>query len=311
MTDDQAVGVALGRLVDEGVLTASQRDAVVAALARERARPTAGRLAAEIAAYAGAGLLLSGVVLLTDSGWEHVNRLWRVLALSFVTALLVLGGVALAGPKQLFAERIPARTPRNRLAAALFALAALSVAEMVGVAEGDGSWVWPILLAAVVAVAGYWALPSLVGLVAAVSFGTWAVGGMFDAWAHAPSFVVGIAVLVMGGIWLGLTRIGLAVPTWAGYAGGIIVGVIGAELTDHDWLWVAALILLVAAASFALYVTDRSPVLLIGGGASLALAVIRAVWYWTGHSTGAAAVIILIGVVLLGIAGRRLIGDHS
>ncbi|GAB2518782.1 hypothetical protein [Nocardia heshunensis] len=314
MTDDQAVGVALGRLVDDGVLSASQRDAVVAALVRERGRPPVRRVVTEIAAYAGAGLVLGGIVLLMDSAWGRLDRVGQELVLAFVTALLVGGGVTLVGAKQLFTERVPVRTPQQRLAAALFALSTLSAGGLVAVAEadsGDGNWLWAVLVAAVVAGAGYRALPSLVGLVTVVGFGTWAVGGMLENWAQAPNFVVGIAVLAMGGIWLGLGRIGLAVPTWAGYAGGIVVGTIGAEYTDHGWLWVAVLVLLLGAACFALYVTDRSPVLVLGGGFCVALAVIRGVWHWTDHSTGAAAVVVLIGAVFLGIAGRRLAHDHS
>ncbi|MVU82247.1 DUF2157 domain-containing protein [Nocardia sp. ET3-3] len=314
MSDDQTVGAALGRLVDDGVLTAEQRDAVVAALEQQRARPPAGRVLAEIAAYAGAGLLLGGIVLLMDSAWGRLDRLGQALALAFVTALLVVAGVVLAGPKQLFTERRPVRTTRMRLAAALFALATLSSAGFVAVLQADtddGNWVWAVLVAAVVAVAGYRALPSLLGLVAVVGFGTWAVGGMLESWAHAPDFVVGIAVLAMGGMWLALSRIGLAVPSWAGYAGGIVIGVIGAEFADRNWLWVVAMVLLMGAACFALYVTDRSPVLVLGGGFCVAAAVTRAVWHWTDHSTGAAAVIVLIGAVLLGIAGMRLVRDHS
>ncbi|MGW4243460.1 DUF2157 domain-containing protein [Nocardia sp. NPDC004722] len=313
MTDDQTVGAALGRLVEEGVLSAPQRDAVAAALARERARPSAGRLVAEIAAYAGAGLLLAGVGLLLGSTWDRLDRLGQMLVLAFVTASLAIGGVVLAGPKQLFAQRMPVRTTRTRLAAALFALATLSTTGFVVAAVADTddeNWLWAVLVATVVAVAGYRALPSLVGLVAVVGFGTWAVGGMLGAWAHASSLVVGIAVLLMGGIWLGLSRIGLAVPGWAGYACGIAVGLIGAEYADPSWLWAALLALLVAVASFGLYVTDRSPVLVFGGGCCVALAVIRPVWHWTGHSTGAAAVVVLIGVVVLGIAGTRLVRDH-
>src|SRR6266568_2245452 len=135
MTDDQRVGAALGRLVDEGVLSAAQRDAVVAALAQQRVRPPVGRLLAEIAAYAGAGLLLGGIVLLMDSAWDKLDRLGQVLALAFVTAVLVVGGVVLAGPKQLFTERMPVRTTRKRLAAAMFALATLSSAGFVAVVE--------------------------------------------------------------------------------------------------------------------------------------------------------------------------------
>lgn len=49
------MGNALRRLVDDGVLSAEQRDAVLAAVAAEEAaRPSPGKLRAEVAAYAGA-----------------------------------------------------------------------------------------------------------------------------------------------------------------------------------------------------------------------------------------------------------------
>ncbi|MGX1806604.1 DUF2157 domain-containing protein [Nocardia sp. NPDC055321] len=98
MSGDRAVGVALARLVEQGVLSGAQRDAVVAEVARERAdRASGGRWLAEVAAYAGAGLVLGGVVLLLDSAWDDLGKVAQLGVMAVVIVGLVAGGYAVAG----------------------------------------------------------------------------------------------------------------------------------------------------------------------------------------------------------------------
>ncbi|UGT39426.1 DUF2157 domain-containing protein [Nocardia yamanashiensis] len=313
MTVDREVGTALARLVDDGVLTGDQRDAVVAAVARERAaRLAPGRLLAEIAAYAGAGLVLAGLVVLLDSSWDDLGTAGKMLALALVSAGLIAGGVALAGGRRgLFQPDGFARTGPARLAATLFALAPVSAALLVGLAiderGDDNAFVWAALVGTGLAVLGYTALPSLMGLVAGGLFSAPAVAAMLTVWADLDDFGMGIGLLVLAGIWFAAGRSGRAAPTWAGYVIAMVIAVVGAELTgDLHTGWAVAFLLATAATCFALYFTDRNPVLVLGGGALVTIAVVQAVWEWTDHSVGAAVLILVAGAAVLGVGAVRL-----
>src|SRR5690606_1442140 len=136
---------ALADLVRRGVRDETQLGAVVTALAKPEPRPTPARLLAEIAAYAGAGLLLSGVVLVLAESWDDMAKLGRVVLFVLVAVGVTVAGVATAGGwSMLFrpAWRRPAstgHTARTRLAAVFFALAAVSIAAAAGAILDDGN----------------------------------------------------------------------------------------------------------------------------------------------------------------------------
>ncbi|WP_084523026.1 DUF2157 domain-containing protein [Nocardia inohanensis] len=313
MTVDREVGTALARLVEEGVLTGDQRDAVVAAVVRERAaRHPPARLIAEIAAYAGTGLVLAGLIVLVDSSWDDLGRAGKLLTVALISIGLIAGGAALAGGRRgLFQADGGARTGPTRLAATLFALASISVALLVGLAiddqGGDTAWVWGAVVGAAIAMLGYAALPSLLGLLACAWFSAPAVAGVIGVWADLDDFRVGLALAGLAGIWLAASRLGRAVPVWAGYLIALVIAAVGAEFAgDHAPGWTTAILLLTAAACFTLYFTDRNAVLVLGGGAFVTFAVVQAVWEWTDHSVGAAVIILVAGAVVLGIGGLRL-----
>ncbi|MGV9823145.1 DUF2157 domain-containing protein [Nocardia xishanensis] len=215
MAHEHRVGTALRRLVDEGVLTEAQRDAVTAAVAAEEAaaRPTAGKLLAEIAAYIGAGLLLGGLVLFLEASWGDLARASRVAILAAVAIGLALGGVALAGRASLF--RTPTPTARTRLAAVLFALAAATLAGAVGAgiddSGSDEAWVFAACAGLVVAVLGYVALPSVVGMLACAAFGVPVVGGVLGELFNLDEFWIGSGFFALGMVWFGLTRAGAVI----------------------------------------------------------------------------------------------------
>lgn len=313
MTVDREVGAALARLVGDGVLTGDQRDAVLDAVAWERAaRHAPGRLLAEIAAYAGAGLVLAGLVVLLDSSWDDLGTAGKLSTLVLVSAGLIAGGIALAGGRSgLFQADGYARTGSTRLAATLFALAPVSAALLVGLAideqGGDNAFVWAALAGTGLALLGYTALPSLMGLLACAWFSAPAVAAMLMVWADLDDFGMGIGLLVLAGIWFAAARSGRAVPAWAAYVIAMVIAVVGAELTgDLHTGWAVAFLLATAATSFALYFTDRQPVLVLGGGALVTVAVVQAVWEWTDHSVGAAVLILVAGAAVLGVGAVRL-----
>ncbi|WP_280463330.1 DUF2157 domain-containing protein [Nocardia carnea] len=310
---------ALADLVRRGVLDETQLGAVVTALAKPEPRPTPARLLAEIAAYAGAGLLLSGVVLVLAESWDDMAKLGRFVLFVLVAVGVTVAGVATAGGwSMLFrpAWRRPAstgHTARTRLAAVFFALAAVSIAAAAGAILDDGNdttdltWVYAAVAGLLAAVAGYAALPSLLGLLLCVGFSAASVSGLLDEVLGLDD-LTGPGLLVLGFGWLGVTRLGAVLERWAGYVAGVVLAVAGAQTVDmSDRMWPAyVLTTVVAVVCFALYATDRSWVLSLGGAAALTMAAVEAVVDWTGESAGASGAILVVGAVVLGIGSYLL-----
>ncbi|MGW0181906.1 DUF2157 domain-containing protein [Nocardia sp. NPDC003345] len=316
--DPEQAPPALRDLVDRGVLDERQLTAVVTALAAPPPRPAPARLLAEIAAYAGAGLLLSGLVLILVESWDDMARLGRVILFLLVAFGLTVAGVATAGGRSVLFRAAWRRGPeaghtaRLRLAVVLFALAAAAVAAAAGSAYDDGggdtAWVWAAGAGLVAAVAGYAALPSLLGLLLCAGFGVALVAGVLDEVLDIDDDWVGLGVLALGLVWLGLTRARLVLDVWAGYLAGVVLAVVGAQTVEAIDSTRAAYVLtaVVAAVCFAVYATDRSWVLVLGGAGALTLAAVEAVGDWTGESEGASGAILVIGAVILGIGSFLL-----
>ncbi|WP_063131378.1 DUF2157 domain-containing protein [Nocardia fusca] len=311
---------ALRDLVEQGVLDETQLTAVVTALEHERPRPTPARLLAEIAAYAGAGLLLSGLVLILVESWDDMAQLGRFVLFALVALGLIVAGVATAGGRSVLLRAawrsVPdtGHTARTRLAVVLFVLASASVAAAAGSVfdngdvGGDSTWVYAAGAGLLAAAAGYAALPSLLGLLVCTGFSVALVVGVLDEVFDLDDSWVGGGVLALGIGWLGLTRARVVLEVWAGYLAGVVLAVAGAQTVDtFDGMWPAyALTAFVALVSFGVYATDRSWVLVLGGAAALTLAAVEAVADWTGDSAGASGAILVIGAVVLGIGSYLL-----
>ncbi|MGW5140479.1 DUF2157 domain-containing protein [Nocardia beijingensis] len=305
MVSDGRAEAAIGRLVADGVLTRDQADAVLAALAVERAAASArGKVLAEIASYVGAGLLFGGIALVAASSWDALDRPVRVGVLAVVAAGLLLGGVLLAG---LPSGRGNARSARGRLAAALFALGAVALAGAVGTAldGADGAWVFACAAGAVIAVLGYLALPSVLGMLVCACFVPAAVAGALTDLFDLDDMWAAVAVLLLGAGWFALTRIGAMADLRVGYLIAIVTSVAAAQSLDGR-AWAYGVTAVIAVLCFALYTTQRSAVLVIGGGVAIAIAAGEAVSQWTGDSLGAAAVVVALGAITLAVGAFRL-----
>ncbi|MBF6077250.1 DUF2157 domain-containing protein [Nocardia beijingensis] len=305
MVSDGRAEAAIGRLVADGVLTRDQADAVLAALAVERAAVSArGKVLAEIASYVGAGLLFGGIALVAASSWDALDRPVRVGVLAVVAAGLLLGGVLLAG---LPSGRGNARSARGRLAAALFALGAVALAGAVGAAldGADAAWVFACAAGAVIAVLGYLALPSVLGMLVCACFVPAAVAGVLTDLFDLDDMWAAVAVLLLGAGWFALTRIGAMADLRVGYLIAIVTSVAAAQSLDGR-AWAYGVTAVIAVLCFALYATQRSAVLVIGGGVAIAVAAGEAVSQWTGDSLGAAAVVVALGAITLAVGAFRL-----
>ncbi|WP_150407962.1 DUF2157 domain-containing protein [Nocardia colli] len=287
------------KLVEQGVLTEAQFDAVMAALETRESRPR-GKVLAEIAAYIGAGLVFCGIALVIGSSWDDLARGGRVAVLLAVSFGLVLGAIAVVGgPGKLFA-RDP-HGSRVRLAAALLALAAGAIAGTVGTALDNGTGdagSWAAIAGLVAAVLGYLAVPSVIGMLACGVLSALLPAALGDL-AGVDDVWYALGMLVVGGIWFALTRIGGFVETWLGYAIAVGISLIGAAIIDVDDWWAFLLSLLVAVVCFALFAEQRSTVLVIGGGLAVALATGQAVTEWTDSVLAAAVSVLVVGSVVL------------
>lgn len=300
--------VAVRKLVEQGVLTEAQFEAVMGALAADEQRPR-GKIVAEIAAYIGAGLVFGGIALVIGSSWDGLSRGGQVAVLIAVSIGLVLGALALVGgPSQLFGRAAPGS--RVRLAAALLALATGSIAGTVGTALDNGSTdagKWAVLAGLAAAVLGYVAVPSVIGMLVCGVFSAAVIPSVLGDRTGVAEVWIGLGMLVVGGIWFALSRIGAFVETWLGYAIGVGISLIGALVVDvDDWWWAFLLSLLVAAVCFALFAQQRSTVLVVGGGLAVALATGQAVTEWTDSVLAAAVAVLVVGAVVLGIGAYLL-----
>ncbi|MFC6009458.1 hypothetical protein [Nocardia lasii] len=295
MGHEQRVDVALERLVATGVLSDEQRGAVLRALGQPE---PVGR-AAEIVAYLGAGLVAAGLGLFVDEAWARVAQSGRVVLLAVVSGSAVWGAVALAGGCAGVFRRVPiASAVRVRLAAVLLALAAVSmcgaVATAFGPRAGDTTATVAALAGLMVAVYGYLLVPSVLGLVVVAGFGVASILGLVDApWA-------GIALLAFGAGWFALAWSRRLVAEWAGYLLGGMIAVCGAQLaTAGDSPWRPGLTALVGVLCLTLYARRREPVLVLGGAAAIACAVVQAVASYTGGGPAMASLVLAIGVAVL------------
>ncbi len=294
--------VALERLVASGVISGEQRGAVLRAVdEQERAgRASGGRVAAEIVAYLGAGLVAAGLGLFVDKAWAQVAHSGRVVLLVVVAGCAMWGAVVLADGCVGVFRRVPiASAGRVRLAAVLLVLAAVAVTGAVATVFG-GPGDEAAVAGLVIATLGYLLVPSVLGMVAVASFGVASIIGLTSELFDVSAPWQGIALMVFGAVWFGLAMARLVVAEWAGYVLGGVIAVVGAQsVTFGESLWRPGLTALIGVLCFVLYVIRREAVLVLGGAAGAAVAVVQVVADYTGGGPGVASVVLGIGAIVL------------
>lgn len=302
---------AIRGLVSEGTLSEAQYQAVLWALAGEKPRLTR-RVGAEIAAYVGAGLVLAGIGVLFDESWEQWTSLVRAGILLLVAVIAGFAGTRFAGGARALFRGKTAHTPATRVAAVLFGVAAPAAAGAVRILLGGGEdrVPWPGWVAFVLAVAGYWAIRSPVGILVSGASGVIAVSDTVSLVPVSGWSLREFAVLALGLGWLALTRAGVVTERWAGYLVGALIAIGSAQAIELDSggsRWVAHVITLaVAGVLFALYLGDRRWVLVLTGTVATAVAVGQLVSRWT-HSVGGGIAVVIVGVVVLAAGGVVLL----
>ncbi|MFE1595862.1 hypothetical protein [Nocardia sp. NPDC058705] len=300
MVGEHRVAVALERLVASGVISGEQRGAVLRAVDEQArvGRASGARVAAEIVAYVGAGLVAAGLGLFVDKAWAQVAQSGRVVLLVVVAGCAMWGAVVLGGGCSGVFRRVPiAAAGRVRLAGVLVVLSAVAETGAVATAFGTRGYDAAIV-GLVVAVLGYLLVPSVLGMVAVAGFGVVSILSATSEQPGSPS--QGIALMVFGVLWFGLAR--LLVAEWAGYALGGVIAVFGAQsVTYGDSLWRPGLTSLIGVLCFVLYVVRREAVLVLGGAAGVAVAVVQVVADHTGGGPVVASVVLGVGAVVLAV----------
>ncbi|MFC8386517.1 DUF2157 domain-containing protein [Nocardia sp. NPDC057272] len=307
MVREHRVDVALERLVASAVISGEQRGAVLRAVdEQERAgRASGGRVAAEIVAYLGAALVAAGLGLFIDKAWAQVAQSGRVVLLVVVAGCAMWGAVVLAEGCVGVFRRVPiASAGRVRLAAVLLVLAAVSVTGAVTTAfdghHGDATAVAASIAGLFTAVLGYLLVPSVLGTVAVACFGVASILSVTSELVDVRSPWQGIALMAFGALWFGLASARLLVAEWAGYVLGGVIAVIGAQsVTFGESLWRPCLTALIGVLCFVLYVLRRDAVLVLGGAAGIAIAVVQVVADYTAGGPVVACVVLGIGALVL------------
>lgn len=298
---------ALGRLVDDGVLSAEQVAAVRAALvdvAPQRGGP-AGWLA-EVAGYVGGGLMLAGAALLLGTTWAELARAERVGLLFGVAIALGAAGVLVAGGPR--AVRALGASARRRVVGVLFALAALPVAFAAGTAVDHHAAALGALAGMAVGVAGLVVLSTSPQLVVTAGLSMVTVGATADDLDASPA-VIGALFIALGVVWAAVAVVGLVRPRVLGLAVGAAIALVGGQLPlarNDTAPWAYAATLVVAACCFLLYRRERATVLLVAGVLGVTGAVTEAIADWTSEALGGALILLIGGGVLVATSALAL-----
>lgn len=321
---------AVTALVDRGLLAPDHSAEALALLTPLLSGPEDGagavapvrRRLAEVAGYVGAAFVVGAAVLFLSTTWADLGA-WTQVALLLGSALLLGGAgaaVVLTADDQPGAARAQAAgAVRRRLASALLTGAAGCTAFGVGVAvaETDASGELTVLVAAAtalgVALAGYRFAHSVVGqLGAAVAAVTMVPSGLGAMDSDSSSVVpLALGLLALGGLWLLAAERRWWHEVQAARVVGCALALFGAQLPvmAQDEVWVGYLLTsAVALGAFGGYIVSRAWAHLATGVAGATLVVPEALHDFFGESLGAAGVLLVAGVTLLGasLLGLRL-----
>lgn len=322
---DTRSGTVVSALVDHGLLSPSRREEAIAVVDRalgEQRLGTAplGRRFAELAGYVGAAFVVSAVGVLLATQWTALNETQQVGLLATIAVLLAVAGVAVMSVASSYAAvRAGAQPVRRRLAGVLFVGAAVAAGSTAGlqadrVVDDVASSVpalWGFGVFALVALAGYLVVPSVVGQVAVAVGVVTTLPPVLDTGGDVEPVPFGLLLLAAGVVWLLLAERGWWREVPSARVVGCVLLVAGAQIpvTDSDLRWVGYLALAaVAVGAFAVYVVRTAWPYLATGVVAVTLVVPEALIDWAGDSIGPAGGLLVAGVTLLvaSLLGFRL-----
>jgi hypothetical protein len=157
----------------------------------------------------------------------------------------------------------------------------------------------------IVAVAGYVLVPSALGVLAMAMLSALAIGSLADDLSGGSVLAIGLAVSLLGALWIALAEAGVLPHRVLGLGVGAALALFGGQQllgSDETAPWAYALTFAVALACLALYWRERTWVLLVAGVLGVTIAVPEALWDWTDGTVGAALIMIVSGAVLIATA---------
>ncbi len=305
---EEARARALRSLVARGILSAEQAHAVEVELRAAEGGSAPARWT-EIIGFVGGGLVFAGVVALVAASWEDLEQVVRVGLLTAVAVLAGLGGLAAAGTRLL--RRGPLPDTRRRIGGTLFVLTSIAATMAVGVALEPESTTGPALLGLVLALLGYAAAPTAIGLLTCGGLSAWALWSVLEDLDLISNEMLpyGLATLALGLLW---GAVALRLPNQrTGLVVAASFALFGAQAPLFDGESYAplayALTLAVAVLSLVLYRWWRVWVLIGAGVIGITLAVPEAIWDWTDGAIGGALLLLVVGLVLLGASGLGIL----
>jgi hypothetical protein len=317
-------------LIGAHLVDPSSRDAstaVIAGVLDGSAQPAYAQRRAlpqlvEVVAYLGGALVLAAGALFLFEQWGELEYGAQVALLAVVTViLLVVGAVAARVPSGGPGLRDEANQVRRRLAGSMLTFAGLSAAFLVGFVVDHAMTTdfpevyWPAVFGPVVGVVvgliGYRVAPTALGLVGTIAGAVTATMTLVDAVDRYEGDAAGVALFLLGAVWLGLTELHWFRESTIARSLGVTVALVGAQVPvmfgTHAWLGYL-LTLVVVVAGVALYVGRLAWPYLAGAVIGVTLVVPEAVADWTEGSLGAVGGVLVAGVTLLvaSFAGYRV-----
>lgn len=273
----------------------------------------------EVVAYVGGALVLAAGALFVAQEWDGLGYLTRVAMLAVVVIVLGVAGAVSARVPAGTTLRAPDNDSRRRLSGTLLTGAALTAAFLIGLVVDRHVDVnlhniyWPAVaggtLGLVVAALGYRLAPTALGVLGMLAGLVTALmnlaSGVEDYWMY------GVALFLVGVLWLGFTEVGAFREVTVARFAGVVTVLFGAQMPVADGVdaWIGYLLtLIVVIAGIALYLrTTAWPYLAVAVGA-VTLLVPEVVSDWTEGSLGAIGAVLVTGVTLLiaSFAGYRL-----
>ncbi len=273
-------------------------------------------------AYLGGALVLAAGALFLFQEWGELAYLPRVALLFVVTAvLLVAGSVAARLPAGAPGLRDRSNDARRRLAGSLFTFAGVGAGFLVGLVLDHSTTTvfpevyWPAVLGSVAAVVvgaiGYRVAPTAIGLVGTIGGAVAATMNLIDGVDHYEGDALGVALFLLGAVWLGLTELGWFHDSNVARSLGVSVALVGAQIPvidgTHSWLGYLMTVA-VAVVGIWLYLGKLAWPYLAAAVVAVTLVVPEAVSDWTDGSIGAVGGVLVAGVTLLlaSFAGYRI-----
>jgi hypothetical protein len=294
----------LDNLVRTDVVDAGQAATVRDALLRASSASTnPAAVWVEIVGYAGGGLMLMGITTFVWLTWHRWTTDSRLILLVALTVLLWIAATATAGgPVAL--TRLRGRPPsvRRRVTGVLLALASLAgYGVITELYRSDHTT--RIAAAAVglaLALLANRVVPGAPALLASALFSI-VLGVVVTGSPTATLRDYGVALMLVGAVWLVASTLRLVAPEALGLGIGALTALWGTQFliqgASHTAKYVAMYAL--AVVCFALYQWRRATVLLVFGVLTIAIATPELVSDATHDSLGGPAILMIGGAVLI------------